>query len=72
MSRIMGLAPFSVDLQNTATESSQWVRLSYPWLAYSIGLYVGYLYCFALCVEESWKIPLENNYPIVSVIGENP
>lgn len=66
ISRIMGLAPFSVNLDAPSTE---WVRLSIPWLIYSLALYGGYLYTFVLCSEISWKVPLQRNYPFISVIG---
>lgn len=66
VSRVMGLAPFSV---NFKAPSKDWVQLSVGWLIYSILIFCGYLYCFAVCVEISWRVPVERNYPLVSVIG---
>lgn len=66
ISRIMGLAPFSFNIDSAAGD---WVQLSFPWLVYSLVLYSGYLFSFAHSLDVSWKIPLERNYPFISVIG---
>lgn len=66
VSRVMGLAPFSVKM---ALPAGEWVQLSVPWLIYSVALYGVYLASFAFCVEVSWRVPLARGYPFISIIG---
>lgn len=69
ISKIVGLAPFSVNFDVRSFNPDTWVQLSLPWLIYSMALYAGYLYSFAFCFNASWRIPLERDFPFISVVG---